>query len=93
MARRTMIAAAVAVLLVLCFFTADASVTVSGYAFLADQEDHRDIKVRFEAASPSAVTDSAATDSAGYFQIDVESGCTPSPIPENTISRRRCPPG
>ena len=62
MARRTMIAVMIAVFWVLCFSIADASVTVSGYAFLADREDHRDIKVLFEAASPSA-----RTDSTGYF--------------------------
>ncbi|MFH1006910.1 MAG: right-handed parallel beta-helix repeat-containing protein [Candidatus Latescibacterota bacterium] len=74
MPRRTMITAVVVVLGFLCFSTAHASVTVSGYAFLADEEDHRDIKVLFEAASPSAETDSAYTNGIGYFQISLESG-------------------
>ncbi len=50
------------------------AVQVDGYAFLTGQTNHAGIKVLFEAASPSAVTDSTYTDSTGYYLLDVAGG-------------------
>ena len=45
-----------------------------GYAYLEGQENYADIKVKFLAVSPSAVTDSTYTDSAGYFSRNLVPG-------------------
>ena len=50
-------------------------VTADGYAFLEDSTDnHSDIKVKFQALTPSAQTDSCYTDSTGYFSIGLAEG-------------------
>lgn len=45
------------------------AVNVSGNAFLNDSPDHSGILVVFEAVSPSAVSDSAVTETGGHFDI------------------------
>ena len=50
------------------------AVPVDGYCFLENQANHQGTKVLFQADSPSAVTDSTYTDSAGYYQIDIALG-------------------
>ncbi|MCF8366621.1 MAG: right-handed parallel beta-helix repeat-containing protein, partial [Bacteroidales bacterium] len=42
--------------------------TVLGYAFLEDQNNHANIKVKFVPLSPSAVADSIYTNALGYFE-------------------------
>lgn len=42
--------------------------TVLGYAFLEDQNNHANIKVKFVPQSPSAVADSIYTNALGYFE-------------------------
>ena len=59
------------ILLILTFLTyvqADVQlVTVDGDAFLTDSTDHSGIKVKFQAISPSAQTDSCYTNADGYY--------------------------
>jgi len=50
------------------------NLTVDGNAYLEFQEDHREIKVKFERIAPSFYVDSVFTDSLGHYQIDIESG-------------------
>jgi len=50
------------------------AVQVDGYCFLQNQSNHTDSKVLFEAASPSAVTDSTCTDSTGYYDTELSQG-------------------
>jgi len=50
------------------------AVQVDGYCFLQNQSNHTGSRVLFDAVSPSAVTDSAFTDSAGYYGIDLSQG-------------------
>ena len=50
------------------------AVLVDGYCYLENQTNHEGTKVLFTADSPGAVTDSAYTDSTGYYQLDVEIG-------------------
>lgn len=50
------------------------TISVEGYCFLQNQTSHADIRIIFEADSPSAVTDTTYTDISGYFQIDLVLG-------------------
>jgi len=50
------------------------SAIVGGYAYLQDQSDHSGISVIFTAQSPSAVTDTFYTNSAGYFAAGLSEG-------------------
>jgi hypothetical protein len=45
-------------------------VWVEGYCYLENQIDHTDIKVVFEATSPTAVTDTVITHVQGFYQPD-----------------------
>lgn len=47
------------------------AVQVDGYCYLENQTIHDGTRVLFEADSPGAVTDSAFTDSSGYYHIDL----------------------
>jgi parallel beta-helix repeat protein len=47
---------------------------VDGYCFLTGEQNHQGIKVLFEEASPTAVTDSVYTDAVGYFEITLVGG-------------------
>jgi|GEM_PF-366427 len=53
---------------------AASAVLVDGYCYLENQTIHDSIKVKFEADSPTAVTDSCYTDSSGYYQINLSAG-------------------
>jgi len=50
------------------------NINVSGNAFLKEQSDHSGIKVYFEPVSPSAIEDSAFTNSAGAYSKNVAVG-------------------
>jgi len=50
------------------------AVQVNGYCYLENQQNHQGTKILFQAVSPSAITDSVYTNSAGYYQIDVSVG-------------------
>nr|MBC8205321.1 carboxypeptidase regulatory-like domain-containing protein [FCB group bacterium] len=54
-------------------FSAEA-VLVDGYCYLQEQTNHQDTKVKFQADSPSAVTDSTYTNADGYYQINLSLG-------------------
>ena len=47
---------------------------VDGNCYLENQANHSGTKVLFQADSPGAVTDSAFTNSSGYYQIDLSAG-------------------
>ncbi|NQS99281.1 MAG: right-handed parallel beta-helix repeat-containing protein [candidate division Zixibacteria bacterium] len=49
-------------------------VTIDGNAFLENQTNHEGTKALFQADGIGAVTDSTYTDSAGYYQIDIQPG-------------------
>ena len=51
-----------------------AAVQIDGYCYLENQTSHSGTKVRFQADSPTAVTDSVYTDSNGYYLIDLSAG-------------------
>jgi hypothetical protein len=61
-------------LLVFCCTTSAFAVQVSGTALLEDWIGHSGICVLFEAASPSAETDSAGTNIDGQYNLDLEPG-------------------
>jgi len=50
------------------------NINISGNAFLDEQSDHSGIKVYFEPVSPSAIEDSAFTNSAGAYSKNVAVG-------------------
>jgi hypothetical protein len=60
--------------IVLCAVSAARAVPVSGSVLLENQQNNAGIKVTFIAASPSAQTDSAFTDSTGHFAREVVPG-------------------
>jgi parallel beta-helix repeat protein len=47
---------------------------VDGYCYLQNQTNHSGTKVKFQADSPTAITDSTYTNPAGYYQINVQPG-------------------
>lgn len=63
-----------AIIGLLGMFSVARAVTVDGYAHLRGQSDHSNIKVLFDAASPTAITDSVYTDDAGYFAVVLQAG-------------------
>jgi parallel beta-helix repeat protein len=50
------------------------AVQVDGYCYLGGQTNHEGIKVKFQADSPSAITDSTYTNSLGHYQIQLSTG-------------------
>jgi hypothetical protein len=67
----------ISVMMMICFFIAQsafADVTVDGYCYLEGETDHSGTKVLFNAASPSAVTDSVYTNSDGSYLIELALG-------------------
>jgi hypothetical protein len=50
------------------------AVVVDGYCYLENQPNHAGSRVLFQAASPTAVTDSVYTDQSGYYEIALELG-------------------
>ena len=50
------------------------AVTVSGDVFLSGQTNHAGTKIMFRAASPSARTDSATSNSSGHYQQALQAG-------------------
>jgi len=63
-----------ALLLSLCFAGAAYADHVYGHCYLENQTDHAGTKVRFQADSPGAETDSTYTDSSGYYHIYLSDG-------------------
>jgi len=51
-----------------------ATVTVDGYAYLANQSDHSGATITFERTAPSALTETATTDANGLFTAQLETG-------------------
>jgi parallel beta-helix repeat protein len=67
----------ISVMMMICFFIAHsafADVTVDGFCYLEGETDHSGTKVLFNAASPSAVTDSVYTNADGSYLIDISEG-------------------
>jgi hypothetical protein len=50
------------------------AVSVDGYCYLQNQTAHNGTKVKFQADSPTAITDSTYTNPAGYYQINIQPG-------------------
>jgi hypothetical protein len=50
------------------------AVQVDGYCYLEGQSDHSGTRVLFEAASPTAQTDSTFTEESGYYQVELSPG-------------------
>ena len=50
------------------------AVQVDGYCYLEGQSNHEGTRVLFEADSPTAQTDSAFTDSTGFYEADLDPG-------------------
>lgn len=59
---------------ILLLFSANLKSQVSGIALLSGQTNHSGIKVKFTAASGTAVTDSVYTDSAGNYSAAIPNG-------------------
>ena len=51
-----------------------ATVTVDGYALLENQSDHSSITLTFQRTYPSALTETATTDTIGYFTAQLDTG-------------------
>ena len=62
------------IVLLMVISTSANAVQVDGFCYLEGEQSHEGTKVFFEAASPTAVTDSVFTDATGYFHIDLEGG-------------------
>jgi len=58
----------------LVFVVKSEAVQVSGYCFLENQAYHSNTKVKFQANSPYAVTDSTYTGVTGYYTINLAQG-------------------
>jgi len=56
------------------FSTTLKAITVDGYAYLENQNNHSGIKVLFEREVPTTISDSVYTDATGYFTIQLELG-------------------
>ncbi|MCB2211888.1 hypothetical protein KQI52_07230 [bacterium] len=54
--------------------TAANAVLVNGYCYLAGEQDHDDTTILFEAASPTAETDSVHSDMSGFYEIELAIG-------------------
>jgi hypothetical protein len=73
-AMKTIIPLSLLTLGVLLFTGLCNAVQVDGHCFLQNQINHQGSRVLFEADTPGAETDSAFTDSTGYYQIDLAAG-------------------
>lgn len=48
--------------------------TIRGYAYLENQSNHKNIKIKFNPTSPAAVLDSTYTNALGYFETTINPG-------------------